>query len=145
MIILAIDPGLSFGGCILEDGDNPFVFGGDILTWSPGPALKELIANVDVVFVERVDWSRSPLGWSAAVSAGVIIGVLQLMQFKLNGDLHFVAPSEWQKRVLPRGVRTRAELKKASMETAQALFPNAAILDDNQSDAVCLAYYGSSS
>jgi len=58
-----------------------------------------------------------------------------------------VNPKEWQKEIIP-GIKSREELKKASIAWARENYPDAILIpprgrvaDHNRADAVCICHY----
>lgn len=60
----------------------------------------------------------------------------------LNFPYQFIDSKEWQKELLPKGIKGSEELKKASLDIGGRLFPNNILHDHNDMDGLLIAEYG---
>ena len=145
MIIIGIDPGLSGGIAVIENGRivethrMPVVkFGGKKVMDSRG--LREILIERDYasrVVIEKVHAmpgngkvSMFTFGFGAGVIEGVLAGIT--MPFE------YVTPQKWQS--ILNGIDSTLK-KKRSIVYCNGRFPTIGKLTDGEADAVCMALW----
>lgn len=86
--------------------------------------LKDLTTNYSAVFIIIERPMVNPGRFKATISAVRAIESMQLILETLALPYQFVDSKEWQKDMLPKGVKGSDELKKASITVAKRLFPS---------------------
>ncbi len=66
----------------------------------------------------------NPTRFQATISAVRCLEAITIVLEKLNLPYMFIDSKQWQKDMLPAGIHTSAELKKASAEVGKRLFPS---------------------
>lgn len=97
--------------------------------------LKESIKNVEMVmaYIERP--MVNPGQFQATVSAVRALEAYLVVLEDLEIPYQFIDSKEWQKALLPAGIKGRAEQKKASLDIGKRLFPAMAAFFEKHKDA----------
>ena len=83
----------------------------------------------------------NPTRWTASMSA-IRCWEAQLIIFEVLGIPHqFVDSKEWQKELLPKGIKGAEEQKKASRDIGKRLFPSLADFNHSDFDGLLIAEY----
>lgn len=77
----------------------------------------------------------NPQRWESTMSAMRSMEATIIIIELLGLPYEFLDSREWQKALLPKGVKGSAELKKASLEIGERLFPQHSELIDKHKDA----------
>jgi hypothetical protein len=65
----------------------------------------------------------NPTRWTASISASRALETTLIVLEDLNIPYQFIDSKEWQKEMLPKGIKGSKELKQASREIGERLFP----------------------
>lgn len=149
---IGIDNGVSGSVAVVDRG-------GALLLYEPTPLVNKLNYTKTKSFVNLVDTVKleamlrpyitgsliierpmiNPGRWGATVSA-IRCHTLQEDLFdRIQIRYRFVDSKEWQKQMLPEGLKGSAELKKASLHVGRRRFPTAKFKKD--ADAALMAEY----
>ena len=83
----------------------------------------------------------NPTRWTASMSA-ISCWEAQLIIFEVLGIPHqFVDSKEWQKELLPKGIKGAEEQKKASRDIGKRLFPSLENFNHSDFDGLLIAEY----
>jgi len=104
------------------------------------PVFKDLLAKYSSVAGQvRIGIERpmvNPMRFAATISAVRMLeameGVLEDMQLPVT---KYVDSKEWQKKLLPEGIKGSEDLKRASMEVGTRMWPAQALAIKKQKDA----------
>ena len=105
-------------------------------------ALRDILEGVHCPFalVERP--LVNPSMFKATLSAvRALEATLTVLDF-LKIPMRFVDSKEWQKEMLPSGIKGPEELKRASLEVGRRLFPAQAHLFKGDADGILIAEWG---
>ena len=96
------------------------------------------------IYVPRVIFERpyvNPKGFKATVSALRALEAMLIMVEYFNLSYVYVDSKQWQREMLPKGLKGTAELKKASMDIGIRLFPElkGAIRKHKDADSLLMA------
>ena len=83
----------------------------------------------------------NPTRWTASMTA-IRCWEAQLVCLEVLGISHqFIDSKEWQREMLPKGIKGAPELKKASKDIGSRLFPTFATFKHTDLDGVLIAEY----
>lgn len=153
-----MDNGKGTTGVINEEGGvelfcvTPTIFGQDYtkakknITRINVPALYDLLQPyapgeglVVKALVERC--MVNPTRFAQSISSARMMEAQITVLESLKIPYQFIDSKEWQKALLPKGIKGSAELKKASLDIGKRLFPDH-IIKHNDCDAILIAEYG---
>lgn len=100
----------------------------------PGPNL-QVLALIERPMVNPTRFQSTVTALRAFEATLVIIETLKI-------PYQFIDSKEWQKELLPKGIKGSEELKKASLEIGTRLFPNYVISKHKDMDGLLIAEYG---
>jgi len=147
---LGIDNGVSGGITIISET-------GEIFVHIKTPVEKHLNYTKKKSFINRVDFRKTmsiltafnitfcmiersminPMRWVASVSAIRCLEATEIILEELQIPYQFIDSKEWQKVLLPSGLKGD-QLKKAADDVAKRLFPKQVIVN---SDSLLIAEY----
>lgn len=107
---------------------------GKLSVYIPGPNLQVL------ALIERP--MVNPTKFVATVSALRAFEATLIIIESLKIPYQFIDSKEWQKEMLPQGIKGSEELKKASLEIGSRLFPDRVIKGHKDMDGLLIAEYG---
>ena len=155
---IAMDNGKGTTGIINENGEvelfclTPTVFGQDYtkakknITRINVPALYNLLQpyapgdGLSVkALVERC--MINPARFAQSISSARMMEAQITVLESLKIPYQFIDSKEWQKELLPKGIKGSEELKKASLDIGKRLFPNH-VLKHPDMDGILIAEYG---
>jgi hypothetical protein len=152
MIYIGIDNGIT-GSIGIIDGEYSQFF--------HTPTKRELSYTKTKKFIERIDWKElkkiltrenvkmvgleRPLvdstKFAATQSAMRSLEATIIVLEALKLPYEYLDSKEWQKEMLPDGVKGTPELKKASLDIGTRLFPQHAELYKKDADGILIAEY----
>jgi len=161
-MILAIDNGVSGSiACLNKNGK--------VILFLPTPVKKELNYTKEKAWLNRLDHHAlkellffifrendnsfenisvyierpmiNPMRWKASMSAIRCLEalVVVLEEVKLPSPTKYIDSKEWQKTMLPSGLKGADELKRAGVNVAERMFPGRKFIPD--ADALLMAEY----
>jgi len=156
MIVLGVDNGISGTiGAIFDDGSYEF-FKTPIRTTISYTKKYQSVSRIDVpalrllfdcyrdkevkIFLERP--MVNPAMFKATISAirSLEATLITIEDYKFS--LEYIDSKQWQKEILPSGIKGSTELKKASLEIGKRMFPKINWEKFKDADGILIALWG---
>lgn len=155
MIYIGIDNGTTGTIGIVGEGIEPQLYHTPVKKEQDYTKAKKQITRLDCnEFIEIINQFElndvkivcerpmiNPTRWTASMTA-IRCWEAQLIIFETLGISHqFVDSKEWQREMLPKGIKGSDEQKKASLDIGNRLFPQFASFKQKDRDGILIAEY----
>lgn len=101
--------------------------------------LHEFLSGISTPFAIIERPMVNPARFKATQSALRALEATLIVLEKLDIPYQFVDSKQWQKVMLPKGLKESAKLKKASLDTGRRLFPQFAYMYKKDADGILIA------